>query len=210
MRTRLAFAAEERGSVVLLVLVFMVLATALGTGLTALAVTERLAADNYRVGTETAGAADAAAEFVTRELGARPEWTTALCCGNRSVLADGTRVPVLPSGDVVDLDRETTSLQSQTDAESGTLVNREQWQLFAWGPLERLAGPVPQRALPYAVVWIADDRGESDGNPFSDANGLVVVRAQARGARGTIRTLERVLRRGSGPAPDIISWREIR
>jgi hypothetical protein len=210
MNGRLAFAAEERGSIVLLVLLFMVLATALGTGLTTLAVTERLAADNYRAGVEASYAADAAGEFVTRELGARPEWTSALCCGNRSAFADGTRAIVLPSGDLVDLDRETTKLQSQTDAESGSLVAREQWQLFAWGPLERLAGIVPERRLPYAIVWIADDRGETDGNAFSDANGLVVLRAQARGARGTSRTVERVLKRGAGPAAEVLSSREIR
>lgn len=209
MRQRLGFASEERGSVVLLVLVFMVLATALGTGLTTLAVTERLAADNYRVGMETTYAAGMAAEFVTRELSARPEWTTALCCGNRSAFADGSRAVILPSGESADLDRETTVLQRMTDAESGPLVAREQWQLFAWGPLERLAGSVPERRLPYAIAWVADDRGETDGDAFNDANGVIVVRAQARGARGTIRTVERVLKRGAGPV-EVISSREIR
>jgi hypothetical protein len=188
----------------------MVLLTGLGTGLTAIANTERLAADNFRAGIETTYAADVAAALVVRELEARAEWTTAICCDNRSTLVDATRTPTLPSGDVVDLDRLTANLQRQTDTETGAGAAREQWRPFAWGPLERVAGGTSGRALPYAMVWVADDRGETDGDPATDSNGTVVVRVRTSGARGSMRDIEQVLRRGPDARVEVLSWREVR
>jgi hypothetical protein len=35
----------------------------------------------------------------------------------------------------------------------------------------------------FALVWVADDITESDGDPSTDDNGVVVVRARAMGPR---------------------------
>jgi hypothetical protein len=192
----------DRGGALVLVLLFMALLTSLGAGLVTIASTEQLAADNYRTGVETTYASDAAAAFVARELMARPEWTTALCCDNHSSLADGTRNPRLPSGEAIDLDAETRRVQKKTDTEAGGSARPTRWRLFAWGPLERIVGASPHRLLPYAIAWIADDRSDADDDPLTDANGTIVVRVQVRGLRGAVRTVEHVLRRVSSDSSE--------
>ena len=61
----------------------------------------------------------------------------------------------------------------------------------------------------YVVAWVADDLAETDNDPLTDGNGLMVIRAQAIGRLGVQRTIDVTIARedlGIG----ITSWREVR
>jgi hypothetical protein len=68
-------------------------------------------------------------------------------------------------------------------------------------------------------VWIADDPGETDGDPTRDSNGILLVRAEAFGVRGSWRVVEATLA-GSilrdldgvaiGRTVSVVAWREAR
>ena len=47
----------------------------------------------------------------------------------------------------------------------------------------------------YVAVWIADDPGEVDADPATDANGILMMRAQAFGPSGTTSVVEVTLAR---------------
>jgi hypothetical protein len=78
----------------------------------------------------------------------------------------------------------------------------------------------------YVLVWIADDAGDTDGNPLVDGSaddnpgrGIVQLTAHAYGAGGSRRVLEATVARrvqddgqepNPGVAPRVIVWREVR
>ena len=76
-------------------------------------------------------------------------------------------------------------------------------------------------ALPYVVVWVADDPDDRDGDPGRDSNDIVIVRSCAFGVRGARRTVEATILResaqdgavaGGVTRSDVsmIAWREVR
>jgi hypothetical protein len=207
----------DRGGAMLLVLLFTVLLTTLGTGLVAVANTERVAANHLRTGVELGYVADAMAAHVVSELSARSQWTTALCCQDRSVLTDPTLAPRTSWGEILDFSTLTTGLRTQADAAITAGANAPRWQLYAWAPADRLLGPVRMPA--YVAAWVADDAGDGDADAVTDGNGTVLVLARAFGPVGLRRDVRLVLTRqslntsetgtaGAGRAR-IASWREV-
>ena len=45
----------------------------------------------------------------------------------------------------------------------------------------------------YVAVWLADDLAETDGDPWTDSNGVVMTLARAMTPGGAVRTIEATL-----------------
>jgi hypothetical protein len=189
-------AGDDRGSVVLLTLIVGCLLTALATSLATLASTERVISSNYQRGQQTIYAADALVEFAIGELINRGDWTPVVSGAERSAFYDGTLTPTTGWRTTVDLARLTATLQQHTDT-SYSGVDTPRWQLFASGPLDRLAGS-NRPALAYLAAWVADDGADGDGDPAADANGLVMLRVAAFSVGGLRRSFQLVLKRPAG------------
>src|SRR5688572_22442552 len=101
-------------------LAFAIVATlvlgALGAGLISVSNTEATIAANYRMSSELAYAAEAAANTAIVELGRAGPWTNVLTGLVRSTFCDTTLSPMLASGDRLDLVAQTTTLQAESDA----------------------------------------------------------------------------------------------
>jgi type IV pilus assembly PilX-like protein len=206
---------SDAGAALLIALIALVLLCGLGFGLVTMSHTESIIASNYRIGSEMAYAADAAIEFVTSEVGRVARWTDVLTGNVGSALTDSTLHPLLPWGASLDLIALTGHLQAATDLAYGLGANNPRWRLFAYGWLSQVTPASLASEPAYVSVWVADDRAEIDGDPWSDTNGVVMAVARATGARGAVRTVEATLAHpnpGSGSLSDVrmVSWREVR
>jgi hypothetical protein len=188
--TALTFDGHDRGSALVIALVAMLLLSSLGIGVLLLSNTEAAIAANYRAGSETLYAADAAVERVVQDLLLLPRWDDVLAGRVQSGFVDVSLTPTLPSNVSIDLAALTASLQAQADATSPWGANNPVWRLFAYGPISDLFGSQAMPSSSYVAVWAADDPAETDGDPSADANGVLTLLAQAIGASGSIRAVE--------------------
>lgn len=180
----------DRGSALVIALVATVLLSSLGIGVLLLSNTEGSIASNYRAGSETLYAADAAVERVVQDLLLVPRWDDILTGAVQSGFVDASLTPTLPSNVPIDLVAMTTELQTQSDATSPWGPNNPVWRLFAYGPMSDLLNNNAVQSGAYVAVWAADDPAEVDNNPSADTNGVMTLIAQAIGISGTIRAVE--------------------
>jgi len=211
----------ERGIALVVVLLAMGLLTALGSALVAVTTTETRIATNFRDGQEALYAAEAGLERALQALRTAPNWTDVLAGAVPSGFADATPSPVVPGGGpAIDLSAATAELQASAMA-GGWGDNAPVWRLWLWGPVSNLlpAGAIDSRL--YLAVWVADDVAETDGDPLTDRNGLVMLHGEAFGAGGARRVVEAAVAHGNGdgaegatPAdPDrvrVVSWTAVR
>lgn len=197
----------DQGSAVIVALMVTVLLNALGAGLIALTNTEVTIASNFREGSATYEAAEAAVECAVSDVSKAASWTDVLSGGVISAFRDGTLTPTLESGATLDLMALTASLQSASDAAARRGVDNPQWRLFLYRPLAAITRSPDARS--YVVAWVADDAAETDNDPLSDTNGVIAMRATAVGRPGMQRTIETILSKSS-VGVSILSWREIR
>ncbi len=197
LRTRLA---SEEGTALIIALMAMMLLTALGAAVIMVSRTETAIANNYRNSQEALYAADAAIERVVQDLLMVPRWNDLLTGTTQSGFIDGdaTTQKTLPGGGLLRLTSATTELQSATDAANLWGGNNPQWRLFAWGPLSDIANDDTIDSPMYVAVWVADDPGETDGNPLADSNGTLTLHAEAIGPGGTRKVIEVTVARTSG------------
>ena len=195
---------NEQGTAVIIALMAMMLLTALGAGVVMVSNTETMIASNYRTAQEALYSADAAAERVVQDLLLVPRWNDILNGSERSSFVDGARdsQKALPSGTTIRLCCATSSAtgQLQLDTDTANLwgVNNPRWQLFAWGPVEHMLPAGEIDSSMYVAVWVADDPAEDDGDPLSDSNGTLTLRAEAYGPTGTRKIVEVTVARTSG------------
>jgi hypothetical protein len=185
---------DDRGSALLIALVATTMLSALGLGLAILSTTESGIAGNYRLGSETAYAAEAAIERVMSDILRVRDWNLILGGQVQSSFISGATTPILPSGQQVDLLAMTTELQAASDATLRRGANNPRWRLFAYGPLRAMAAP-PLPSHSYVIVWIADDPNEVDDDPLVDGNGVLIARARALGIAQAARAVEVTLTR---------------
>jgi hypothetical protein len=165
-----------------------------------------------RLGQEAMYAAEGAAHAEVAEIAGDAEWGGVLDGSRSSAFRDATLTPRIDgTGLVVDLTARTMAVQAASDAMPGG-ADRSQWRLFAWGPASMLLSPPASIGPFYLAVWFADDSGDGDGNPSVDANGIVIVHAEAYGPGGVLRAVECVVSRAqtTGSRPALLSWRELR
>ena len=82
------------------------------------------------------------------------------------------------------------------DPDLGQHLDRPLWRLFGHASLNRIIAEA-RPALPYVVVWVADDPDDRDGDPARDSNDILIVRSCAFGVRGARRTVEATIFRES-------------
>ena len=214
--------AGERGFALVIALLAVALLAALAVAVVTVADVETQVAANFRDGREALYAADAGLARAVAELSIAPRWTDVLTGAAPSAFTDPTLTPEPPGGGArLDLAAATRELQALADAGRRWGANTPVWRLYAWGALAGLdpTGAIDSRC--YIVVWVADDPSEVDGDPWSDANGRLLVRADAFGPGATRRGVAATVARdgssgvGSGgpPAPSgtrILAWRLVR
>jgi hypothetical protein len=199
----------DRGSALILVLIASGLLAALGVGLLMLGSTDGMIATNFRTAGEALYAADAVAERAIQDLVLVANWSDSLSGTTPSTFVDGTLTPTLASNQPLDLTALTADLQRQSDASASWGPNNPRWRLFAYGPLSQINGTSLIQSSAYVVSWIADDPAETDGNPLSDTNAMVTLRARAFGLFGSTRGVDVALvRTEPGRAGvRVLSWR---
>jgi len=207
---------EEQGVALVIALLCMLLLTALGLALTLTTSTERQISANYRDGTETMYAADAAVERVMQDVLTVPDWNRILDGSTTSSFVDGTPgVRTLPNGATFNLIELTNTVRcgksscSQADLDLATddrpwAKNNPQWQLYAFGTATELIPTATTNSPVYVVVWIGDDPSENDNKPLTDGDesgglnpgkGVVSMLAYAYGPAGVRRVIETTVAR---------------
>ena len=165
-------------------------------------------------------AAVAGVERLIGELRRWPTWQTIPSAASAApAFNDGRILPTLADGTTLDLRRLTSERQAASDAFYPAGSNRPMWTLYAHASLARVTSTGLPMSNPYLVVWVADDPDDADGDPLRDANGVILVRAEAFGVRGARRAVEATLsasivRDDAGVAVashvTVIAWREAR
>jgi hypothetical protein len=201
---------NERGVAMIIALLSVLLLTALGLGVLMTTTTEATITSNFRDGGEAMYAADAGVERVLQDLLTVPDWNRVLLGEVQSSFVDGapSGVRTFPEGGgSLDLLAATNMLNCNkiapcTAAEMDAMTparpygtNNARWKLFAYAPLSQVIETGTVLSPLYVIVWIADDPAETDNNPATDANGVLLMRAQAFGPAGATNIVEVTLAR---------------
>lgn len=217
---------DERGIALVIALLAMLLMTALGMALMLTSTTETLIGSNYLDSVEGSYVADAGVERVMQDVLSIPEWNQILTspdnvrAGITSGFIDSTLTPTLADGRVINLAEATNMVNcnkvtpcsdGDMDSNMGERVwgeNNPRFRLFAWGPVNDLVPTNTLNSQYYLAVWIADDAGETDGDPSTDGApstnpdypdnkglGVLTLRAEAFGPRGAHRVIEATIAR---------------
>jgi hypothetical protein len=213
---------NDRGVALILVLLVMMTICALAMSLALMISTESRVAATYRDGVEVFYGADAALHRVLPDL-AVGDPDLALTGRAVSSFTDGAPGPRrLPDGTLTDLHVLTSMVNCDravcSDADLDEVredrpwgTNNPRWRLYGYGSLSTLGN-----SRVYAVVWVADDPSETDGDPFTDGGGAenpgrgrLTLTAHGYGPAGTRRVVEATVSKTSRGF-SIISWREVR
>jgi hypothetical protein len=143
-------------------------------------------------------------------------------------LADGSTIDLTQAVNRVNCQHTTTCSEidmNAVTAERPWGVNNPRWQLYAYGKLADILPSGTINSPYYVVVFVADDPSETDGDPLHDGvspgtnpgSGVIALRAEAFGPRGSLRAIELSvartdttdLERGDTGAR-VLSWREAR
>jgi hypothetical protein len=219
-------ASGERGAVLVAVLCALMGLSAVAMSVALLATVETRIARVTEARTQVQVTAAAAIEAAFAELALEPDWDAVLSGRRVSTLLAEDRPsgpgPIVPGWGPLDLGLLTNRLQRRTEARSVWAADTGGWQLYLQGvPWQLISGDFisgelvlgePPRTVTYAGVWVADDEADGDGRPEQDANGLVVVRAEAFGSGRAHAVVVATVRRRSaaglpGGGVELISWR---
>ena len=207
--------ADERGVALIVALFTMLLLTALGVALMLVTVTETRISGNYRGGSETLYAADAAVERVMQDLLTVPDWNRVLDGTATSAFIDGIAAGKRMTGaGEIDLTEATNMLRCGKiagcgDADMNALtderpwgMNNPRWTLYAYGSMREMLPTATINSDTYVIVWVADDPAECDNNPVQDGgppvfpcaknngSGVLAMVAHAYGPGGARRVIE--------------------
>jgi hypothetical protein len=205
----------ERGSATIIALLIMILLAAVGAALVVVTTTETLLSAGYRSAQEASHGAEAAAERALHDLAITPDWSTVLASPPGNVVStfnDRATAPRGPDGRALDLAALTAERQRESDVRSGPSAfgaDSPQWRLYAHAPIEHLL-PSGRFVLPvYLVVWVADDVADGDGDPATDANGRVVVHAEAFGTGAARRSVQASIGRSTDGVLQVLGWHRV-
>ena len=202
----------ERGAALITALLVTVLLAGLAAVITSVTITETLIAAAHRHASEAAYAADAAIERALRDLAAVPDWTMVLLpppAHLASTFVDGLARPKAPDGRELDVAALTLARQRDSDAREGPAVfgaDAPQWRLFAHSAFSAFLPPGVPAQPAYVLVWVADDGLDGDGDPALDANGRLLVFAEAYGSGGARRSVEAAVGRSGDGVLHVLTW----
>lgn len=232
---------EAEGSALLPVLLLMLLFSAVALGLSIVIRVEIAVADRFVQSAESLYAAEAGLGAALAELRVLTDWSPVLGGMHRSPLSEGafSGSKAVPRGGEVMIccTPQSAAGRLAADTAASPLPARRavQWQPFLWATLQALAPADPPSRF-FLVVWVADDETDGDADTRIDANGVVIVRAEALAPGGLRRMVEAYVARASsdteaaGKEPDeeepeddlagelpggppglrILAWREVR
>jgi hypothetical protein len=225
---------SDAGFALLLLIVSLGLFLAVAAALAMMASMETRMAGAERVRHAVRGAAEVALERALQELAIAADLNEILAGSVRSGVAGADLAPAVAGWGALDLPALTDGLQREADASNQWGADGQVWRLFGYASLDTLldaAGPGASGASGadgesgasgaggateaggtaegefYTVAWVSDDPADGDGNPSADANGRVVVRAEAFGPFRSRQALVATVRRQGGSL-EVISWRE--
>ena len=218
---------RDDGVILVLALLLTLMLSVLGVAFALVTSSEAVIAENFRNDQEAFHAADAAAERALADLDALADWNLALDGTARSTFVDGppSGARTLQDGSVVDLavltslancHKTTTCSVAELDAASADRrwgPNNPRWQLYLYGRLRDVASGSTIDSAYYIVVFLGDDPSETDGDPLRDESppgpgaGVLVLRSQAFGPRGTRKTIELTISRAGTGRVRVIAWR---
>lgn len=199
---------SETGIALLLVVMSLALFLAVAAALVMMASLEIRMAGAERARHAARGAAEVALERALQELAIAADLNEILAGSVRSGVAGVDLAPAVDGWGALDLSALTVGLQRESDAANRWGADGQVWRLFAYAPLGTLLDAAGGGATAfYTVAWVADDPADGDGNPSADANGRVVVRAEAFGPFRSRQSFLATVRRHGG-ALEVISWRE--
>lgn len=159
----------------------------LGLSIALIGTTEAALAAHDRTARALREASLAAAHLAIADLRAQLSWSAVLAAGSVSPLSaapgrvmDASLSPPAPWGGApLDLRVLTADVQGAADTGVG---DPQVWRLFECGSLQALVPGVAAGPW-YLGVWVADDGADGDGDPVTDSNGILAVRAIAYGPR---------------------------
>lgn len=204
---------SDAGVALLLVVISLALFLAVAAALVMMASTEIRMAGAERARHAVRGAAEVALERALQELAIAADLNEILAGSVRSGLAGAELAPSVAGWGALDLPALTDGLQRESDAANRWGADGQVWRLFGYASLDTLLDVAGLDAAGsgadafYTVAWVSDDPADGDGNPSADANGRVVVRAEAFGPFRSRQALVATVRRHGG-ALEVISWRE--
>ena len=200
----------SRGAVLIVTMMALLLLVALTGALMPLTSSETAIAANQRLAVQSLYAAEAVLERAIRELEDIPVWDDVLAGRRRAMIWDDLASRTLADGALLDLDAATEALV-RSGAGRGGAGRGLRWRLYARGPLGAVLPQDPTGGLLHAVVWVADDADDGDGDPQRDANGSLVLHAAAFGPALAQRAVQATVVR---PAPDqppvVTAWTVVR
>ena len=204
----------DTGTALVHVILLLTVVSAVAAGAAALARIEVAVSAAQRTDRDAAYAAQAVLAAAVRELDALADWDGALAGVRHAAFSDGAASSPrqIPGGGQVLVCCGGDSATARVDAETGMT-----WRPFAWQSLAALLG-VADAARHYVVAWVADDPDDPDGNPQTDTNDRVLVRAEAITPSGGRKGVNVLIQRAPlDPATrtraaglEILSWHELR
>jgi Tfp pilus assembly protein PilX len=227
----------EEGVALILALMAVLLLSALGFALLITTSTESMIAANYRNGSEGLYAAEGALERAMSDLLTVRDWNTLLDGTTRSAFTDGppSGARSLSDGATLDLAQavnmancskltpcSANDLTGNATGDRPWGANNPVWTLYAYGAVRDLLPTARSDSPFYAIVLVADDPAETDGNPLQDGvaastnpgSGVLALRAEAFGPRAAHKVIEVTAARTDAAELErsvrILSWREVR
>jgi hypothetical protein len=205
----------EEGMVLVVTIMSFTMLIALGSALLVTTITETSIASSHHESSRVFYAAEAAANYVVADVTAVRDWGALLAEDVTSSFVDGPPEGTRSVGSAT-IDLATATDEIGVMSTSGIEGTSSAWHLYAFG---RFADMLPdgEDLLPtYVIAWIAEPSSEVDmAGPRADHDLLRIV-GQARGPRGSRRTVELTVARprftedGEAAPLEVISWRELR
>jgi len=209
--TRLVVATNDAGSALVVVLLLGILLGALGASAALVVDVETTVSANHRLTLAVRHAAMGGTDVVVQELALLPDWSQALTGSATSMTLRGALVlPSEAGGGAIDGPALTARLQQESYGAEGWGTNTPQWRLFGHDAAEAALPVMHAGSGIYLLVWVSDDIGESDDDPWSDNNGTVVIRARAVGPRNSQSDVQTVVTRVAAGIVRRVSSRVVR
>jgi Tfp pilus assembly protein PilX len=216
-------------------LIVMTLLSVFGLGLVLTTSLEPAAAANYESAWVALYAAESGIAVAAHELAAMSDWNQALRgevvsglmdqVDGALPLPDGTAPSVVALTHTANCGHAEPCTEQELTAVTEDRpwgANNPRWQVFGVVRLGRLVGDPGGVSPAVAVVWVADDPADVDGDALRDSEHtdegarrpgacIVAIRAEAFAARSGHRVLTATLARpfpGCGPGARVVSWHE--
>ena len=206
---------DERGVALLMALVTAALVTAIATAMVMSSSTDLVITGNTRASTEAMYAAEAAGQRAIGELATIADWSTVLAAPPGNVTAtfdDGETMVRAPDGRSLSVPVLTAARQTASAVTYGPGFGADSpvWRLFGHADIRALLPPGVTSPPAYVLIHVADDGGDGDGDPESDANGQLIVYAEAYGVSGAHRAVELAVSRVTPGTIRVLSWKDPR